>query len=206
MSEIPVVPGSERSFSAEEITELAIELQNEINDCPTDYEVSEALTRWISKYGPETVTKSLAENCAVLDEGARGYYLKVIDSLVAQQKQRREAINSETEPSFEDLEAIKGVTEKFTEETISEVLGFCSEVEHRDHPSRVALREAVGSVFQIAHTMVSSTALFSDRKEKALYPNFWSVLDKFDRMMKAVGAIRDDGRGEIHHERTLYTQ
>jgi hypothetical protein len=196
----------EQIFSVEKITALATEFQNEINECLTDFEVMETLTRWISKYGSEIATKLLAEDCVVLDDGVRGYYLKFIPTINTQQRQKSEVVIGETEPSLEDLEVIKAVTERFTEDMIGEVMGFCSELEHRHHPSREAMRMAIGDVFKVAHTMVTQTVLFNDRKERALHPIFWLTLDKLDRMIRAVGGIHDDGKGEIHHEPTLYTQ
>lgn len=77
---------------------------------------------------------------------------------------------------------------KYSEETYREVAEISDVDEAIRNPARKALKDDIATVYQIAKTMRWESNMIND-PDKKLYPEFWSVFDRLEKLHCAVGIL-----------------
>jgi hypothetical protein len=205
----PQVGANEAHDTHEGITELAHTLQAAIAACSHDGDVMDVFTAHLSQPSAADLEQALMLDIGVLTLDVAQYYQKVLRGLRASPSAGTlsgEAVPMATEaaPDRAVYEAIASALESVTEEEITVVAQLTS-ISELDatlrHPVRSQFRDIVDPLVQSARALIYESTLRFDLEHRTTFPEMWLVLDKLDRMLRAVGHIE---QGVIHHTRTLY--
>lgn len=205
----PQVGANEAQETHERITELAHTLQAAIAACSHDGEVIDVLNAYLSQPSAADLEQALMLDIGVLPLDVAEYYQKVLRGLLAAApagslSEGGGHVAPEAAPDPAAYEAIASALESVTEEEITVVaqLTSISELDAAlQHPVRSKFRDIVDPLVQSARTLIYESTLRFDLEHRTTFPEMWLVLDKLDRMLRAVGHIE---QGVIHHTRTLY--